>query len=93
MAVRFSNDHDWFTVTAALVVWAAHFMLVWAASVVFPGQPLGRWIAFALTLLAGVALGWLWMRASRPSLFSAAGLGLGIAAAGVAFDVAPALVG
>ena len=93
MAARFSNEHDWFTAVAAMVVWTAHFMLLWTASVVFPGQPAARWIAIALTLLAAGALGWLWLRARRPSLFSVAGLGLGIAAAGVAFDLAPALIG
>jgi hypothetical protein len=92
MAARFSNEHDWFTVTAAMAVWAAHFMLLWTASVVFPSQAAGRWIALALTLLAGAALAWLWLRASRPPLRSAAGLGLAIAAAGVAFDFAPAVL-
>ena len=33
---RFDNEQDWFTVTAAMAVWAAHFMLLWSASVVFP---------------------------------------------------------
>lgn len=89
---RFDNEQDWFTVTASMAVWAAHFMLLWAASVVFPSQAAGRWIALALTLLAGAALAWLWLRASRPPLQSAAGLGLAIAAAGVAFDFAPAVL-
>ena len=93
MAARFSNQHDWFTATAALAVWAGHFMLVWAASVVFPGQTAGRWIALALTLFAAAALAWLWLRASRPPLRSAAGLGLALGSAGVAFDLAPALIG
>ena len=93
MAERFSNRHDWFTATAALAVWAAHFMLLWTASVVFPGDAAARWIAVGLTAIAGLTLGWLWMRTRRPSVFSAAGLGLGIAAAGVAFDLAPALIG
>jgi hypothetical protein len=90
---RLSNRHDWFTVVAAMAVWAAHFMLLWTASVTFPGQAAGRWIAFALTLAAAVALAGLWLRASRPPLRSSAGLGLAIAAAGVAFDFAPALLG
>ena len=92
MAERFSNGHGWFTVGAAMAVWAAHFMLLWTASVVFPGQAAGRSIALALTLLAGAALAWLWLRASRPPPPSAAGLGLAIAAAGVAFDFAPAVL-
>ena len=93
MAERFSNGHDWFTVGAAMAVWAGHFMLLWTASVVFPGQAAGRSIALALTLLAGAALAWLWLRASRPPLRSAAGLGLALGSAGVAFDLAPALIG
>ena len=89
----FTNKQDWFTATAALAVWAAHFMLLWAASVIFPGQLAARWIAAVLTLVAGVALGWLWVRARRPSLLSVAGLGLGLGAAGVAFGFVPALIG
>ena len=70
MAARFSNGQDWFTAIAAMAVWAAHFMLLWTAASVFPGQPAGRWTAVALTLLAAV-----------------------IAAAGIVFDFAPALIG
>lgn len=93
MTEGFSNRHDWFTVTAAMAVWAAHFMLLWSASVVFPGHAAGHWVAAALTLVAAAALAWLWRRASRPPIRSAAGLGLAIAAAGVAFDFAPAVLG
>ena len=93
MSGRYSNAHDWFTAIAALAVWAAHFMILWTASVVFPGQAAGRWTAVALTLLAAVAIGWLWLRASRPPLFAVPGLGLAIAAAGIVFDFAPALIG
>lgn len=90
---RFDNEQDWFTVTAAMAVWAAHFMLLWSASVVFPGQLAARWIALALTAAAAGALAWLWYRARRAPRTSAAALALGIAAAGVAFGVAPALLG
>lgn len=90
---RFSNEQDWYTATLALVVWAAHFTLLWAASSVFPGQPAARWIAFVLTAVAIAALAWLWRRARPASIFSVPALGIGIAGAGVAFDVVPALVG
>ena len=93
MAARFSNGQDGFTAIAAMAVWAAHFMLLWTAASVFPGQPAGRWTAVTLTLLAAVAIGWLWLRASRPPLFAVPGLGLAIAAAGIVFGFAPALIG
>lgn len=93
MADRFTNEQDWMNATLALVVWAAHFSLLWAASVVFPGQPAARWLALAFTVAAAAALAWLWRRAQAKSLFSVPGLGIGIAGAGVAFDAIPALIG
>lgn len=88
----FHNRHDWRTMTVALAVWAAHFSLLWAASVVFPGAPAARWIALAVTLAAAAALVWLARRGGVASPVSAAGLGIGIAAAGVAFGSLPALM-
>lgn len=93
MAERFTNEQDWITATLALAVWAAHFMLLWAASSLFPGQPAARWIALALTVAAAGALVWLYMRAGRPSLFSVPGLGLAIAAGGTLLDAVPPLIG
>ncbi len=93
MADRFSNEHDWVTAALALSVWAAHFSLLWAASVVFPGGAAARWIALGVTLAAVAGLVWLALRGRVASPLSAAGLGIGIAAAGVAFGSLPALVG
>lgn len=89
----FHNRQDWKTLTLAMVVWAAHFTALWAASSIFPGQPAARWIALAFTLVAAAGLFWLWRRAGRPSVSSVAGLGLAIAALGVAYDFVPAVVG
>ena len=93
MAERFSNRLDWFTAGWALVVWAVHFTLLWAAGVVFPGQPAARWLALLLTLVAAAALVWLWRRSEARSVRSVAGLGIGLAALVTAFDAAPALIG
>lgn len=93
MPERFSNEQDWFTAIAALVVWTAHFSLLWGASSVFPGQPAARWIALVLTVAAAVALLWLWRRAKMRTWFSVPGLAIGLAAAASAFTAAAALVG
>ncbi|WP_338242551.1 hypothetical protein [Aurantiacibacter hainanensis] len=89
----FRNRTDYRTLAMALGLWAAHFGLLWVASSVFPDQPAARWIALALTLVAAAGLFWLWRCAGRPPVTSVAGLGLAIAAVGIAYDFAPAVVG
>ena len=89
----YRNAIDWLTPTLALTVWAAHFMLVWAASSIFPDQPAARWIAAALTLVAATALLLLWRRGKVSSIASIPGLGIAIATCGVAFDMLPAIIG
>lgn len=89
----FSNRADWFHPFSALVVWSAHFVLLWGTSVALPDDPAARWIAVAVTALAAVALGWLWWRADRPALTTMPGLGIAIAAAGVGYGVLPAIIG
>lgn len=93
MVQDFRNRQDLWTPVAALAVWAAHFTLLWAASIIFPDQPAARWLALALTVAAAGALAWLYMRAGRPSLFSVPGLGLAIAAGGTLLDAVPPLIG
>ena len=89
----FTNRTDWFTATAALTVWFAHFMLVWCASVIWPGQALGRIIGVLLTLGAYAVLGVLWRRVRPVSVQSVAGLGLAIATMAITFSCVPALIG
>ncbi len=89
----FTNRHDFWTLAAAMVVWTAHFTVLWAASIIFPGHAAARWIALVFTLAAIGALAWLWLRAGRPGLTSTPGLGLAIATAGTLFDAVPPLVG
>jgi hypothetical protein len=76
-----------------MAVWAAHFTLLWGASIVFPGQPAVRWLALAFTIVAFGALVWLYLRAKRPSIFSVPRLGIAIAATGTLFNTVPALIG
>lgn len=76
----------------AFVIWAAHFMVAYGAALVFPGQPLARWIAI-LALLAALAALFTWMRRlgkPRPYLALAA---LGLSAVSVIFGTFPAFVG
>lgn len=89
----FRNRHDWLAPTLALSIWAAHFMLLWSASSVFPGQPAARWIAAALTVAAIVALRFVRQRRGVTRLHSVEGLGIGIATVAVAYTALPAIVG
>ena len=89
----FRNRHDWVTVAAGMVVWAAHFTVLWIASSVFPGEPIARWLALPFTIAALAALAWLYLRAGKPKLGSVPGLGLVLAAGGTLFDAAPPLIG
>lgn len=89
----FRNGVDWVTPTLALVVWAAHFSLLWAASSILPDQLAARWIAALLTAFAMAVLVWLWRRSGARSALSIPGLGIAIAAAGVLFDLLPAIIG
>lgn len=90
---EFRNDIDWLTPTLALTAWATHFSLLWAASSVFPGQAVARWIAIILTLVALASLWWIWRRAGRVAVTSIPGLGIALAGAGIAFGVLPAIIG
>ncbi|QWC57018.1 hypothetical protein F7D01_07875 [Erythrobacter sp. 3-20A1M] len=92
MSTDYRNRTDWLTPLLALSVWAAHFSLLWAASSIFPGQLTARWIAAALTAIAGGIIYLLWRQAQSRALTSAPGLGLAIATLGIAFDFAPALL-
>lgn len=93
MAGEFTNRHDWLGIAAALSVWAAHFTLLWGASIVFPGKPIAQWIAVVLTVLAFAALWLIRQRSGVRSVRSVEGLGIGIATVAVAYTFIPALIG
>ena len=93
MSGDFTNRIDWLTPTIAFSVWAAHFTILWAASIIFPDQPAARWIALAVTFVSFGALFWLWRWASRPGLFTIPGFGIALAAIGMIYDGLPALIG
>jgi len=92
MESGFTNRRDWTTLTLALTVWLAHFTLLWIASIALPTHPGARWIAGALTVVAAGALLYLWRRSGTGSIFTVPGLGVAIAAVGVAYDMLPALL-
>lgn len=93
MESGFSNRTDWLAATLAFMIWAAHFTLAWTASIVFPDAPVARWIAAALTLVSFAGLFALWRWRGVETAFSVAGLGILLAAGGVAYDTVPALIG
>ena len=93
MGENFHNRADWLTLALAMVIWAAHFMLVWTASSVFPGHPAARWMAVGLSFLAFSVLFclWRWRQAKTPR--SVAGLGIALAAGGIGYNLLPAIAG
>lgn len=90
---RYSEHVDWKAAVLALMVWAAHFSVLWGASSVFPGNAAARWIALAATIAAAGALVWLWPpdRARGPVAIPRTSIGL--AAAAIGFGAMPALIG
>jgi hypothetical protein len=92
MASDLSNKHDWLAPALAFSVWAAHFMLLWSASSVFPGQPAAKWIAAALTIFAYGALWWVRRRRGVVGFRSVEGLGVGIATVAVTYTTLAALI-
>ena len=88
----FRNQFDWRTAAAALAVWAAHFTVLWAASIIFPDQPAARWLAVGCTGVAFAALFLLWHRARPVPLRSGHALVRGIAGLGTLYDAMPVLL-
>lgn len=83
------QNRTWRTLLLAFTIWAAHFLAVYAAGLIFPGQPIVLWIAFAACLAALGTLAWLWRRGMRNPLGA-----LAIAFSGlfVVYDTLPALL-
>jgi len=80
------------TLVAAFAIWAAHFAISYGAVLIFPGQPLARWIAIAAMIGAGGAVITWGRRLDKPRSPLALGA-LGLALAGIVFGTFPALVG
>ena len=77
---------------AAFAIWAVHFTICYGAVLVFPEQPIARWIAIAAMIAAaGTLIGW-GLRLDRPRSPFALGA-LGLALAGIVFGTFPAFVG
>ncbi|AKM07693.1 hypothetical protein [Pelagerythrobacter marensis] len=92
MNPQFFNRLDWVALGGAFAIWAAHFMIAWSISSIFPDQPIVLWLVAALTLAAfgGLAALWRWRKVEGPA--SVAGLAIVMAAVGVAYDFLPALM-
>jgi len=89
----YNNRLKLLTPILALTVWAAHFLLLWCASSIFPEQVLARWLAAAFTLIALVALYGIMRWQAVTTVFSIPGLGLALSAVAIVFTAMPALIG
>ena len=49
----------WGTLLGPFLVYAAHFTLLWAASIITPGAPVARVIGVVATVFALTALAWI----------------------------------
>lgn len=59
---------EWALLLGGLVVWAAHFFLVYGFASIFPGMALARWLAIGATiaaLAADAAILWLALAGGR----------------------------
>ncbi|MXO67472.1 hypothetical protein GRI72_01325 [Altererythrobacter marinus] len=92
MNPQFFNRLDWVVLGGAFAIWAAHFMLAWSISSIFPGQGIVLWLVAALTLASFGALAALWRWRKVEGAASVAGLAIVLAAAGVVYDFLPALM-
>lgn len=43
---------SWLLTLAGLLIWAAHFLTIYAAASVFPGTRIARWLTIGLTIIA-----------------------------------------
>ena len=80
------------TLVISFAVWAAHFIVAYGAALVFPGQPVARWIAL-VALLAALATLFVWVRRierPRPVLALAT---TGLAVVAILLGTFPAIVG
>lgn len=92
----------WFCITGGLLIWAAHFLSIYAAASIFPGSSLARWLTLALTALAFGMLFLLVRETWRPTrlhssqfsqwLDGLAGLSVGLAVLAIVYQSLPALV-
>lgn len=89
----FTNRLDLLTPFLALSIWAAHFTLLWSVSSVFPEEPLARWLAAPLTVVALAVLYRIARWRSIETVFSIPGLGLALSTVAVAFTALPVLIG
>ena len=93
MSGQFTDPVDWQGAGWALVVWLAHFTLLWGASSVFPHEAAARWLALAGTIAACAVLVLLWRMRGVSTVRSVPGLGIALAAVAILFGAMPALIG
>lgn len=56
----------WLLIVGGLIVWAAHFVAIYAIASVFPGQAIARWLVLAASAAAiGANTAILWSTSAR----------------------------
>lgn len=93
MDERFSEPVDWTAVSFAFAIWAAHFSVLWGASVALPGDPEARWIALVATIAGIGALAWLWRARDDRGPQAMPRLSYALAGIAILFGALPALIG
>ncbi len=79
------------SIVFAFAVWSAHFIVAYGAVLIFPGQPIARWVAIAAMFAAMGALTlWIVLHRPFPRLALAA---VGLALAAIVLGTFPAIVG
>lgn len=85
---------NWGTLAFAFIVWAGHFMSVYGAVLILPGQTRAvRLVVVIATLVAGAMLAARWFALGGEKRSALAILSIAIAALAIAYQTAPGLIG
>ena len=60
--MKATKSLHWRPMLTAFVIWFAHFMVIWAASEIWPDQWLANAVAWGATVVALLAMGVHWVR-------------------------------
>lgn len=80
------------TLLVAFGIWAAHFIISYGAALIFPGEPLARWIAVGALIAAIIALA-VWTLRLKPAPPHLALAAVALSLAAIVLGTFPAFVG
>ena len=60
--MKLRKQLSWRPIVTAFVIWFAHFMVIWAASEIWPHEWMANTVAWAATAIALLAIGVHWVR-------------------------------